>query len=497
MLKGRPPDYRTAAGLQRKGTRMTDWDKLASLKQQLEEEEQLRIAPFERLHEHIRLPNGGPAPSAKAIAARPFFTGILRWDANMAEWKVRTVRFLESDPKSKPLPAIDRETGAQEFEVSVSGSARNAYSPGQQCVFELLVVPVEGEVVCATAPDALVAIDIDDAISLNNEVVRARLAKAMQSGNANVAKLLKANRDIALFECRTVNHWQGRLKDLENQHAKQRRKLEEQAHRAQAEIKRLNRALEEESTKLAQANKAHADELSQVNKDHESQLREKDRVLEEMRQENRALILDEIKRRGIKYFVHFTRLGNLRSILQRGLLVGKSLEETGVSALRTDTARRDNNPNALCLSVTFPNYKMFYEKRQECDDQWCVLLLKPEAVIKTNPLFFPENAASDKSLRERASWSYRSFLAMFDPVEGKGVRPPDEPTNPQAEVQVLEDLPVKSIDLVVLQTKEDWNTYAPLAKAQGIRAWSATEGYGTQYFGPRSDWEQWQDADKR
>ena len=93
--------------------------------------------------------------------------------------------------------------------------------------------------------------------------------------------------------------------------------------------------------------------------------------------------------RKIETLVHFTRIENLDSILQHGL-VGRSLLQTRQQQfLWNDEIRADGCPQAICLSISFPNYKMFWGIRRKAektmgiaDSQWVVLLLDAKVLWK-------------------------------------------------------------------------------------------------------------------
>lgn len=76
------------------------------------------------------------------------------------------------------------------------------------------------------------------------------------------------------------------------------------------------------------------------------------------------LIEDFAKERGIKYLMHFTKLENLGSIEQRGLVTRDVLVAEGNVAALNDKDRHDHT-DAVCLSIGFPNYKMFWGLRQD------------------------------------------------------------------------------------------------------------------------------------
>jgi hypothetical protein len=118
------------------------------------------------------------------------------------------------------------------------------------------------------------------------------------------------------------------------------------------------------------------------------------------------MIEDQIRRicnrHCITTLVHFTRIENLRSILQNGLLNRSLLETRGQQFFCNDSDRVDGHPEAICLSISFPNYRMFYsirkqkEKAEEVkDSQWVVLLLDAKVLWELDCAFCQENASSN------------------------------------------------------------------------------------------------------
>ena len=125
--------------------------------------------------------------------------------------------------------------------------------------------------------------------------------------------------------------------------------------------------------------------------------------------------------RNITKLVHFTRIENLRRISIEGLLSREQLETRGQKFLFNDSDRVDGHKNGTCLSLNFPNYKMFYSIREEkkkveevSNSQWVVLLLDAEVLWELDCAFCQENASS-KSLFEK------SFDSVSHQVNGSDV----------------------------------------------------------------------------
>src|SRR5436190_20996431 len=98
--------------------------------------------------------------------------------------------------------------------------------------------------------------------------------------------------------------------------------------------------------------------------------------------------------RRIDTLVHFTRLENLAGILADGILPRATLETASRRVIFNDDIRTDGHKEAACLSVSFPNYKMFYKYRSA--DQtatWTVLLIQAEVLWELDCAFCWANAS--------------------------------------------------------------------------------------------------------
>lgn len=154
---------------------------------------------------------------------------------------------------------------------------------------------------------------------------------------------------------------------------------------------------------------------------------------------------DAVKKRGIKFIWHFTRLENLDSILKNGLISRAALDAQSIKALYNDHYRLDGAKDAVCMSIGHPNYKMFYSLRQQNPQQeWVVVACKSSILWQKECAFCYENAASSsvKSIPMASRKGVAAFETLFAPAVGKPSRtdlklPEDCPTNPQAEILVF------------------------------------------------------------
>lgn len=164
-------------------------------------------------------------------------------------------------------------------------------------------------------------------------------------------------------------------------------------------------------------------------------------------------ISDFIKERKITSLYHFTKADNLHGILRNGLLSRRTLDESGVSYLYNDEVRLDKRLEANCLSISFPNYRMFYKYRnQSSGDEWCVIQLNPKILYEKECLFCIENAASNsenmRSDEEKKGIEGLKKLYYNEDYRRQINLDSNFTTNPQAEVLVLDDIGIEYIETI-------------------------------------------------
>jgi hypothetical protein len=151
-----------------------------------------------------------------------------------------------------------------------------------------------------------------------------------------------------------------------------------------------------------------------------------------------------IHARRIPHLLHFTRIENLERILIDGIVPRAALA-TG-DFIANDLVREDGYTEASCLSIGFPNYKMFYKYQCKAPTDcvgWAVIAINPQALLNQPCLFYPTNAAAHESRRQSqadvtALAGTAGLQAMFaEPYAGLRSSlglPEHYTTDPQAEV---------------------------------------------------------------
>ena len=153
----------------------------------------------------------------------------------------------------------------------------------------------------------------------------------------------------------------------------------------------------------------------------------------------------EIVKRGIKQLVHFTRIENLSSILQHGLVPISKHGDIGIQACINDEYRLDLRRDCTSCSIEFPNFRMFYSLRQSNPEStWVIITITAEVLYTgtNHAYYYQSNAARSDLSGEGTVEAFRSMFASdVDTLNGLRQRselriPECFPTDPQAEVLV-------------------------------------------------------------
>ena len=159
--------------------------------------------------------------------------------------------------------------------------------------------------------------------------------------------------------------------------------------------------------------------------------------------------LEHLHERGVTRFVHFTSLDNLDSILERGLVPRRTLNDEGIDYLANDQLRLDGLDH-VNLSITHPNIKFFYKIRKTYPERYYVVLaIRPDVLLaytgdgdRRRYSFSNTNAASNRAM----SCNVEQLFSGQRPIGFK-----DEwTTDPQAEVLIPGPIPPEYIESIIL-----------------------------------------------
>ena len=203
----------------------------------------------------------------------------------------------------------------------------------------------------------------------------------------------------------------------------------------------------------------------------------------------KSLIRCYAQQRGIEQLLHFTRLENLPSIIQHGLLPRSYIRNYNIRCNFNDNKRLDGLEDAICLSISFPNYRLFYKfRKQYTSSAWIILEIDPTLLWEYECIFCIHNAASSlvsrKSTEERKT--FEEFKKIFEDLPDINIKrenlPDSYPTSPQAEVLVTQRIPLSLIRQIYTNNK------TIMDYLQRCR-YPIPCSLNYQFFGPRCDWQ--------
>jgi len=198
-----------------------------------------------------------------------------------------------------------------------------------------------------------------------------------------------------------------------------------------------------------------------------------------------------VQARGIQFLYHFTQESNLTSIAQHGLLPRQVLQSRNIPAAVNDPYRLDGT-DAICASIGHPNYKMWHPLKTESPaTSWVVIAINPSVLWERQCAYCVTNAASagvtQIPLQQRTTLA--AFDAMFFEREGKATRAAmglsdGFPTDPQAEVLILDGVPRQYIAGVYTKTDVDKRRLQALFPTMGFAV-------GDSLWRGRNDYAHW------
>lgn len=177
-----------------------------------------------------------------------------------------------------------------------------------------------------------------------------------------------------------------------------------------------------------------------------------------MRRADRDAVKTEARRRGIKALYHFTPVGNLPSIAEKGLLSRARLPDHP-TVLVNDSNRFDGFLDYISLSISQPNVRLLHKFAYANPERgYAIIEIYRSVLWKRGNLFTWTNAAAGPCLRvpSRDLQGSRAFCRLFanrchtanGSVERTSDYLPKHPTDSQAEVLVRESIGTRRIRCV-------------------------------------------------
>lgn len=177
-------------------------------------------------------------------------------------------------------------------------------------------------------------------------------------------------------------------------------------------------------------------------------------IIAQFANEARASVLNEIPGylaiRQITRLYHFTSARNLESLATIGFLGRDSLNRRNIEFVKSDEYRQEPILDGVCFSLSRPNIYMAAKKIQEGKNDLVLLELLDVGSILTQHNFVavPGNFGSSQLKSKITHWpeefiGARGLMNLFQAsdIRKKFSIPSFEPTDPQAEIIILDPLP--------------------------------------------------------
>ncbi len=183
----------------------------------------------------------------------------------------------------------------------------------------------------------------------------------------------------------------------------------------------------------------------------------------------------------------------MQSIFEKGLISRVEARNLGIKTVINDIERFDHHPDSISLSISFPNYQMFYKLNNNNQEDWVILLLSASILWSHDCAFCFDNAANRKvrnikiSKRKDFSSLVQMFSEQYEYQRDELWIPDNFPTNPQAEVLVFNPINPALINKVHFKSIGAMERF--LLKYE-IPVGTKPEVSG-EYFAPRCDCEFW------
>lgn len=198
-------------------------------------------------------------------------------------------------------------------------------------------------------------------------------------------------------------------------------------------------------------------------------------TLLKIKKDEEGKIKEILKRRKIEYFVHFTRIENLASIMKDGLVPVSLQQKKNIPSLHNDDQRIDSQLNCTSCSIGFPNYKLFYTFREYKfpGTKWVMIVVDPDILFSpTNIVYychtnaasvFPrvssvkelctamafENMYCESTITKENKLINRNDLQISDDIT----------TDPQAEILISDIIAPEHIACIWFQSQSDIDEY--------------------------------------
>ena len=162
---------------------------------------------------------------------------------------------------------------------------------------------------------------------------------------------------------------------------------------------------------------------------------------------------------------HFTSIHNLESIVTNGFLGRDSLREMNLGFTPSDNDREEPLIDGVCFSLSRPNIYMAAQKILKGQDLILLELTRVDRILTNyNFVVSPGNFGSSLLKKKIMSWpeEFVGAQGLLNLFKAQEIRerysiPSYEPTDPQAEIIILERLPWSYVDTISFPNSAEYS----------------------------------------
>jgi hypothetical protein len=169
--------------------------------------------------------------------------------------------------------------------------------------------------------------------------------------------------------------------------------------------------------------------------------------------------------REISRLFHFTSVHNLESIVTNSFLGRENLRQKNITFVPSDNNREEPLVNGVCFSLSRPNSYMAARKIQSGQELVLLELTNLDKILtQYNFVVSPGNFGSPSLKKKIESWPEefvggRGLMNLFkaQAIREKYSIPSYEPTDPQAEIIILEGLPWDYVERIYFPNSVEYS----------------------------------------
>lgn len=182
------------------------------------------------------------------------------------------------------------------------------------------------------------------------------------------------------------------------------------------------------------------------------------------RDNKRLAIRDVVEKKEISNVIHFTRIENLKNILEKGVISRNKLHEDEQVFSFNDHYRWDEKTDYSCFSIEFPNIEMLRALEYKTSNKnWAILVFDSQILYNYDCLFYYTNAASNevrhKNIKEFEDAAALEKLFSWEQDNRPHYLCINDPTDVQSEVMIKDNVDIKYLKFCCINNADFFSQF--------------------------------------